>query len=174
MKKIAAFIAVVIVAVLGFASTRPDTFRVERSMLIKAPPDKVFALINDFHQWEAWSPWAKRDPAMKATYSGAAFGNGATYEWSGNREVGAGRMEILDAAAPTKVSIKLDFMQPIEGHNTAEFTLAPHDDSTTVTWAMFGPSPFIAKVMGLFCSMDSIVGKDFEQGLSNLKGMAEK
>ena len=174
MKKIAALIAVVIVAVLGFASTKPDTFRVERSMLIKAPPDKVFALINDFHQWEAWSPWAKRDPAMKASYSGAAAGNGAAYEWSGNREVGAGRMEILDAAAPTKVSIKLDFMQPIEGHNTAEFTLAPHDDSTTVTWAMFGPSPFIAKVMGLFFSMDSMVGKDFEQGLSNLKGMAEK
>ena len=174
MKKIAALIAVVIVAVLGFASTKPDTFRIERSLTIKAPPDKVFALINDFHQWEAWSPWAKRDPAMKATYSGAATGNGAAYEWSGNREVGAGRMEILDAAAPTKVSIKLDFMQPIEGHNTAEFTLAPHDDSTTVTWAMFGPSPFIAKVMGLFFSMDSMVGKDFEQGLSNLKGMAEK
>jgi carbon monoxide dehydrogenase subunit G len=164
----------IIVGVLGLASFQPNTFRVERSAMIKASPDKVFALINNFHQWEGWSPWAKLDPAMKSNYSGAANGKGAVYEWAGNSKVGQGRMEIIDATPSSKITIKLDFIAPFAAHNTAEFTMVPQGDMTNVTWAMLGSSPFLTKVIGLFCSMDSMVGKDFEAGLNNLKGLAEK
>ena len=159
---------------LLYAATSPDTFRVERSASIKAPPEKIYALINDFHQFGAWSPWEQLDPQMKRSYSGAASGKGAVYAWQGNKEVGAGRMEIMDAVAPSKVLIKLDFLQPFEAHNTTEYTLRTQGDATTVTWAMHGPSPYIAKVMGIFASMDSMVGKDFEKGLAKLKAEAEK
>lgn len=173
LKIIAIVIVVAIVAVLGFAATRPDTFRVQREIDIKAPPEKVFALIDDLHRWTAWSPWEKRDPAMKRTYGGPVSGKGANYAWDGSREVGAGRMEIVDAASPSSIQIQLDFLKPFEAHNTAEFTLKPAGDGTHVTWAMYGPSPFISKVMGLFFSMDAMIGKDFEAGLANLKSAAQ-
>jgi len=177
VKKIAIVAVVLIAALLAYAATRPDSFRVQRQATIQAPPDKVFALIDDFHQWGAWSPWEKLDPAMKKTYSGAPSGKGAVYEWTGNGKVGTGRMEITDAAAPQKVAIQLDFLKPFEAHNVAEFTLAPSgggDGGTVVTWAMHGPSPYVAKLMGVFVSMDKMIGKDFETGLANLKTAAER
>jgi uncharacterized protein YndB with AHSA1/START domain len=175
MFNIIAIIVVVLIAVLlGFAATRPDTFRVQRATSIKAPPEKIFALINDFHSWGSWSPWEKMDPTMKRTHSGAANGNGAVYEWEGNNKVGKGRMEIMDTSPPSKVTIKLDFVKPFEGHNIAEFTLEAKGDSTNVTWAMYGPSPYIARLMGLFFNMDNMIGKDFETGLSNMKTVVEK
>jgi hypothetical protein len=166
-------LVVVIAAVLVYAATRPDSFRIERSIAIKAPPQKIFALVNDFHGWAGWSPWDKMDPGMKRTYSGAAAGKGTIYAWEGNNKVGSGRMEILDSA-PSQITIKLDFYQPFEGHNTAQFSFATAGDTTTVTWAMFGPSPFMARVMGLVFSMDDMVGGQFESGLANLKNLAEK
>ena len=173
LKTIAIIAVVLIAAILGYAMTVPDNFRVQRTTSIKAPPEKIFPLINDFHRWGSWSPWEKMDPEMKRTYSGAASGKGAAYAWQGNSKVGEGRMEIADTSPPSKVTIKLDFMKPFEAHNTAEFTLEPKGDSTNVTWAMYGPSEFITKVMGVFVSMDKMIGKDFETGLANLKTVAE-
>ena len=173
-KIIAIVVVILVVALLVFAATKPDTFRVQRSASIKAPPEKIFALINDLHSWGAWSPWEKKDPAMKRTYSGAANGRGAVYEWEGNREIGKGRMEIAESSPPSKVTFKLDFIKPFEAHNIAEFMMGSKDDSTNVTWAMHGPTPYMAKVIHIFFSMDSMVGKDFETGLANLKTIAEK
>ena len=160
-------------ALLIFAATRPDSFRVERATSIKAPPEKVFALINDLRRWDAWSPYDKKDPAMKRTLSGAASGPGAVYEWDGNQEIGKGRMEITDSSPPSKITIRLDFVKPFEAHNVVEFTLRPQDEATLVTWAMHGPSPYISKLMGIFFSMDKMIGKDFEAGLANLRTVAE-
>jgi len=173
LKIIAIAVVVLVAAVLLFAATRPDNFSVQRTTSIKAPPEKVFALINDLHRWGSWSPWEKMDPEMKRTYSGAASGKGAVYAWQGNSKVGEGRMEISDTSPPSKVTIKLDFVKPFEAHNLAEFTLEPKGDSTSVTWTMHGPSPYMAKVMGVFVSMDKMIGKDFETGLANLKTVAE-
>ncbi len=173
-KVIAIVVVVLVAAVLGVALTKPDSFNVQRTTKIKAPPEKIFPLINDFHSWNSWSPWENVDPAMKRTHSGAASGRGAVYEWDGNSKVGKGRMEITEAASPSKVTIKLDFLKPIEGHNNAEFTLEPQGDSTSVTWAMRGPSPFISKVFQVFISMDGMLGKEFETGLANMKSAAEK
>ena len=174
MIKIAAVIVVVLIAaLLGYAVTQPDAFRVERTTSINAPPEKVFALITDLRGWSAWSPWEKKDPAMKRTYSGAARGEGSVYEWDGNREIGKGRMEIADTAPPSKVVIKLDFLKPFEAHNLAEFTLEPRGNATNVTWAIHGPNLFIGKVMSVFFSMDKMIGKEFETGLANLKTVAE-
>jgi Polyketide cyclase / dehydrase and lipid transport len=171
---IAIIVVVLIAALLGFAATRPDTFRVQRATSIKAPLEKIFALINDFHSWGSWSPWEKMDPTMKRTHSGAANGKGAVYEWEGNNKVGKGRMEIMDTSPPSKVTIKLDFVKPFEGHNIAEFTLEAKGDSTNVTWAMYGPNPYIAKLIHMFFNMDNMIGKDFKTGLAKLKTVAEK
>jgi hypothetical protein len=169
----AAVVAVAIVGVLAYAWTRPDSFRVERKVTIKAPPEKIVALIDDFRAWTQWSPWEKRDPELKRTYSGARKGKGAGYAWEGNKNVGSGSMEVLEST-PQKVVIKLDFIKPFEGHNTAEFTLAPAGGSTSVTWAMYGPSPFISKLMSVFMNFDTMIGKDFEAGLAAMKAAAEK
>jgi len=174
VKKILLGFVAAIALLLLFALTRPETFRVERSIGVKADPAKIYAVLNDFHAFGAWSPWEKLDPTMKVTYSGAASGQGAVYAWQGNDAVGAGRMEILQTVPGQRVVIKLDFLQPFEGHNTSEYTLTPGADGTTVTWAMFGPSPFVSKLMGIFVSMDSMIGKDFERGLSKLKAFTEK
>jgi hypothetical protein len=170
---IAVVVAVAIAAILILAAVKPDTFRVERSAFIKAPPEKIFPLINDFHQWGSWSPYETKDPAMQRSFSGAGSGKGAVYAWNGNKNVGSGRMEILDAPAPNKVVIKLDFFTPFEGHNTAEFTLLPQGDATNVSWLMYGPSPFMAKIMHVFMNIDNMVGKDFAAGLANLKHITE-
>ena len=174
MVKITALVAAgLIVGLLVYAGTKPDAFSVQRSMDIKAPSEKIFTLIDDLQNWAAWSPWEKMDPIMKRTYSGAARGKGAVYEWEGNRDVGKGRMEITDTSSPSKVVIKLDFITPFEAHNTAEFTLGPAGDFTNVTWAMYGPNPYMSKVMTVFFDMDSMIGKQFETGLANLKAIAE-
>ena len=173
-KKVALVIVVLICAVLGYAATRPDTLHVRRVANIKAPPEKIFPLIDDFHRWSAWSPYEKVDPAMKKAYSGAANGKGAVYEWEGNSNVGQGRMEITDASHPSHVAIKLDFVKPMEGHDVAEFALVPQGDSTQVTWTMDGPTPYVGKLIGVFVNMDTMIGNDFETGLANLKAIAEK
>lgn len=174
IRTVAVIIALLVAAILIYAATRPDAFRIERSTSIKAPPEKVFALINDFHQWEAWSPWEKIDPEIKRTYSGALSGKGAVYAWSGNKDIGQGRMEIIEPSSPASVVLKLDFITPFEAHNTVEFTLVAQGNSTTVTQAMYGPSPFISKLMGLFFSMEKMVGEKYEEGLANLKLIAER
>lgn len=174
LKKIAIAVVVIIAGILAFAATRPDSFRVVRTTSIKAPPEKIIPLLTDFHRWSAWSPWEKLDPAMKRTFSGAPSGKGAVYAWQGDSKVGAGRMEITDVVAPSKVAIQLDFNAPIESRNVTVFTLAPVGDTTNVAWDMSGPSPFLSKLMGVFVSMDSMVGKDFETGLANLKAAAEQ
>ncbi len=174
LKKIAIGVALLIAVVLVLATTKPDSYTVVRSTTINAPPEKIFAAINDFHSWEAWSPWAKLDPAMKTTYTGPAAGPGAAYAWEGNSDVGSGRMEITEVSAPTKVIIKLDFLTPIEGHNTTTFDLVPSGAATNVTWTMTGPSAFVTKVMNVFVSMDSMIGGDFEKGLTALKSVSER
>jgi uncharacterized protein YndB with AHSA1/START domain len=171
---ILAVLVVGIVGVLAYAATKPDVFRVERSATIKAPPERIFAMITDLRGWRAWSPYEKRDPEMTRNYSGADKGKGSTYAWDGNRNVGAGRMEIADVTPPSKVVINLEFLRPFKANNTAEFLMRPTTDGTTVTWAMFGPSLFVGKVMGIFIDMDRMIGKDFEDGLANLKAVAEK
>jgi len=173
LKKIGLVVLVLVGALLLFAATRPNTFSVERRIVIQAPPEKIQALIADFHRWAIWSPWEKLDPAMKRSFGGQPAGVGATYEWQGNKDVGSGRMEVK-TAAPDKISIQLDFIEPFEGHDTADFMLAPKDGGTEVRWVMFGPAPFVTKLMGVFVSMDSMIGKDFEKGLAQLKLAAEK
>jgi hypothetical protein len=178
---IAAVIALAIAIVLISALRKPDDFRVQRVATIQAPAETIFSVINDFHRWGGWSPWENRDPAMKRSFSGAGSGKGAVYAWDGNK-VGSGSMEILDTSVPSKITIKLDFFKPFEGHNTAEFTMLPQGDATTtgttvgttVTWAMFGPAPFMSKLMQVFMNMDNMIGKDFETGLANLKKLTEK
>ena len=174
LKFIALALLAAILALLGFAATRPDTFRIERSTTIRATPEKVFALVNDFRQWEAWSPWEKIDPKIQRTYSGAPSGVGAVYEWQGNRDIGQGRMEITEATAPSKLVLKLHFITPFESRNTVEFVLVAQGDSTRVTQAMFGPSVFLSKLMGLVFNMDKMVGDKYEEGLAALKALAEK
>jgi uncharacterized protein YndB with AHSA1/START domain len=175
LKKIALVLVGLIALLLIFAATRPGEFRVERRIDIKAPPDKIFPLLADFHRWAEWSPWEHLDPAMKRTFSGAPADKGAIYEWKGNSQVGQGRMEVTSTTTPTRVIVKLDFIEPFEGHNTADFNITtPSGDTSTVTWAMYGPSPYISKLMGVFVSMDSMIGKDFENGLTKLKVAAEK
>ena len=167
-------VAVLLGAVLIYAATKPDVFRVQRVANIKAPPEKIFPLINDLHGFGAWSPYEKKDPAMKRTFSGAPSGKGAVYEWDGDKNVGQGRMEISDTSPPSKVTIRLDFLRPFEAHNMVEFTLAAKGEYTDVTWAMQGPVTYVAKIMHVFFDMDSMVGKDFDAGLANLKTIAEK
>jgi uncharacterized protein YndB with AHSA1/START domain len=171
---IAVVLAIVIAVVLILAAAKPNTFSVQRGAAMKAPPEKIFSLINDFHQWGNWSPWENRDPAMTRSFSGAQSGGGAAYAWEGNKNVGSGRMEILDASAPSKITIKLDFLKPFEAHNTAEFTMLPQGDVTNVTWVMHGPAPFMSKMMQVFMNIDKLIGKDFEIGLANLKGLTER
>jgi hypothetical protein len=165
-------IAVLIALLLAYAATRPDHFRIERRARVNAPPDRVTPLVNDFTIWRQWSPWEKRDPDLRRTMSGASKGVGAVYGWEGNKQVGQGRMEIVEST-PQRILIKLDFIKPFAAINMAEFTFTPADDATDVNWAMTGTRPFMMKVMGVFLDMDKIIGKDFETGLSSLKAQAE-
>ena len=173
LKKLAMLVGLAVVVILGLAFTKPDSFRVERRLVIQAPPEKVFAQLQDFHRWAAWSPWEKLDPAMNRSFSGAEAGVGAVYAWKGNDDVGAGRMEVIEATAPSKVAIKLDFIAPFEGHNRTDFNLTPVAGGVDVSWVMTGPSVFVTKLMQVFTSMDKMIGKDFEAGLANLKRVAE-
>lgn len=173
LKKIFLLLIAAVAVLMVVAATRPDNFRVERSTTINAPSDKIFPLINDFRSWGSWSPWDKMDPQLKREFSGAPLGKGAVYAWSGNKDVGKGRMEIIESTPSSKIVVKLDFEVPFEAHNTVEFTLVPQGSGTRVTHVMYGPSPFVARLMGLFVSMDSMVGGKFEEGLASIKKLAE-
>jgi carbon monoxide dehydrogenase subunit G len=171
---IVVMLLIAVAIVLVQAAMKPDTFRVERTASIAAPPEKIFPLINNFRAWPGWSPYEKKDPAMKRTFSGPATGKGAAYAWDGDKNVGAGRIEIADVSPPNKVTIKLDMIKPFPTHNIVNFTLEPKGQSTNVTWAMQGPVPFMAKIVHVIVNMDRMVGGDFEAGLANLKALAER
>lgn len=166
-----------IAALLGILAVtvaiQPADFSVQRSTTIAAPPGAVFALVNDFHEWEKWSPWAKMDPAMKTTYEGSESGAGAIYTWSGNSQVGEGKMTILESRAPEQVGIQLEFLAPMKATNTSEFSFKPEGDGTAVTWTMAGKNNFVGKAFCLFVDMDAMVGADFEKGLAAMKAAAE-
>jgi uncharacterized protein YndB with AHSA1/START domain len=167
-------VLIVLAVFLAFVATRPATFRIERTATIKAPPAKIFAMLEDFRRWTSWSPWEKLDPALQRTYSGSNSGKGAVYAWEGNKQVGAGRMEITDSAPSSRLAITLDFFRPFEAHNSIEFGLKPVGDGTNISWVMNGNNTFMGKAMSVFMNMDKMVGKDFETGLSNLKVEAER
>ena len=174
LKKIAIAVVVILAVIAGLAAMQPDTFTVTRSITIKAPPEKIMPLVNDFRNWKSWSPWENLDPNMQRTFSGAASGTGAVYAWQGNSDVGKGRMEITGQEPPFKVTVKLEFIEPIASTNITDFALVPKGELTTVNWTMNGPMMFITKIMSVFTSMDKMIGKDFEKGLGALKAEAEK
>lgn len=171
--KILIALAVIVVVLAVVIATRPSEFRVERTATISAPAPVVFAQVNDFHKWEAWSPYVKRDPAMKKSFEGAPAGVGAIYTWSGNREVGEGRMTIIESRPSEQIRIKLEFVRPFAGTSTAEFTFKPEADRTAVTWSLDCRNNFPAKAMGLVMNMDRMIGADFEKGLAQMKSIAE-
>jgi hypothetical protein len=163
-------IAVIFAVIVALQSSE---FRVERSASISAPPRAVFAQVNDFHNWEAWNPWGKLDPAMKQSYEGAPAGTGAIYRWNGNKEVGEGRMTIIDSRPSDLIRINLEFFKPFAATNSTEFTFKPAGDRTAVTWSMTGKNNFMAKAVHLFMNMDKMVGAQFEQGLAQMKSVVE-
>ena len=167
-------IVLAIAGVLAYAASRPDTFRVQRSASIEATAERLYPLINDMRQFNTWNPYNLKDPNVKGTYRGPTSGPGAGYDFHGNKDVGKGSIQIVESSPPQKVTMKLDMIEPFEGHNTVEFTLAPNGATTDVTWAMHGPSPFMAKLVGVFMNMDRMIGRDFEAGLANLRAKAEK
>lgn len=167
---IIAAVLVLFLIVVGLQST---AYRVTRKATMNAPPAAVFAQVNDFHRWEHWSPWAKIDPAMKQTYDGPASGTGAKYHWLGNKQVGEGRMTITESRPNERIVINLEFIKPFAATNTTEFTFAPHGNQTEITWNMDGKKNFMLKAMGLFMSMDKMVGGQFEQGLANMRSIVE-
>jgi hypothetical protein len=170
-------IVLAVAALLAYASTRPPTFRIERSTRIAAPMLQVAELIDDFREWKKWSPWENIDPTLQRTFSGAEAGVGAVYEWDSKGKAGAGRMEVTEMRSGSErslIAIKLDFRKPFKACNTAEFVMTPTDQGTELSWAMFGPSLFVSKLMGVFIDLDKMVGKDFEAGLAALKRNAEQ
>jgi Polyketide cyclase / dehydrase and lipid transport len=173
VRKVLIAIAAVVVLFLIVVSTRPDSFHIERSANIPAPMPTVFAQVDDFHNWAAWSPWEKLDPAMKKTFAGAQYGEGAVYSWVGNDKTGEGRMTLEKSVAPSSISIKLEFFKPFAATNQSGFSFVPDGSSTKVTWSMDGKNNFMAKAAGLFMNMDQLVGGDFEKGLANLSTVAQ-
>jgi len=167
-------IAVVIAGILIFAATKPDVFRVQRSATIAAPADKIFPHLLDFKRWPSWSPYEKKDPDMKRTFSGPATGPGAAYAWEGDKNVGEGRIEVTEVSPNARLAFDLIMLKPFQARNKGEFMLEPQGSGTRVTWAMYGPAPFITKLMQVFCNMDRMVGGDFEKGLADLKTISEK
>ena len=171
-------ILLVIVAIIAIivllASRQPDSFRVARTATVQAPPERVFALINDFQNWLKWSPWEKLDPAMKKDFGGPPSGVGSTYGWSGNSKAGEGRMEIVESEPPSRVKLDLNFIRPFKSSNTTQFDLAPSGTGTNVNWTMNGSANLMTKIWMLFVNMDKMVGRDFDEGLMNLKRVAEQ
>jgi len=167
-----------IIGVLAYAATFSNTFQVQRSLRVNASPERIYPLINNMRGMNTWNPFAEADPEIKITYSGPESGKGARYDWTGNSKVGEGNIEITDVSAPNRVTLQLNMLKPLEGHNTDVFTLVPNgngtDVGTIVTWAMSGERPFIGKVMDAVFNMDRMVGGQFEKGLAKLKAIAEK
>jgi Polyketide cyclase / dehydrase and lipid transport len=166
------FIIAALVLLLIYAWFKPKHFRVERSILINAPSEKVHAHLADFRNWTGWSPWEALDPDLKRTYSGASEGVGAAYAWEGKKS-GSGNMLITKSDPATGISLDLNFTKPIKANNLTDITLSSEAGGTRVNWAMFGPQPFMARLMTTFFSMDKMVGKDFEKGLAQLKAVSE-
>jgi hypothetical protein len=166
-------LALAVVVLLVVVALQPAAFRIERSATMAAPPTAVFAQVNDFHHWQAWNPWQKVDPAAQNTFSGPESGPGAAFAWQGNKDVGEGRMTILESQPSSLVKIKLEFLKPFAATNTADFTFLPAGDGTKVTWAMYGENGFLAKAIGLFMNMDKMVGEQFEKGLADMKAVVE-
>jgi hypothetical protein len=166
-------LAFVIILFIVVIAGQPDEFKVLRSASIAAPPATVFEQVNDFHNWEAWSPWAKLDPACENTYSGAAAGKDAGFAWDGNKKVGAGRMTIMESQSPELIRINLEFLRPFKTSNTTEFTFRPQANQTLVAWTMTGKTNFACKIFGLFMDGDKMIGKDFEKGLASMKAIVE-
>ncbi len=173
LPKIALGAGVLVAALVGVIAMQPAEFKVQRSTSVSAPPDVVFSHINDFHQWEAWSPWAKIDPQMKTTYTGPETGVGAAYAWDGNDEVGSGKMTIKGSTPPAEVVIDLHFLTPFEAENITTFTVSPEGEGSKVVWAMTGHNNFMSKAFGLVMPMDKMVGGDFEKGLAAMKQVTE-
>ena len=173
LKKILIVVVLAIVAVLLFALTRPDSFSVQRSLAITATPEKLFPLIADMKGFNTWNPWLRKDPTSPLKYEGPASGPGAAYAWD-SQALGAGRMEVIEAAPPRAVSMKLDFLRPMASTSRVDFTLAPQGAQTLVTWKMSGPMPYVSKLMSIFFDMDKMIGPDFEAGLKNLEVEAGK
>ena len=163
----------IVVALIVVVSMQPDTFRIARSTTVEAPASKVFPLVNDMHAFQTWNPYAKKDPTMEQTWEGPAAGVGAVYRWSGNNEIGAGSMRIIESHSGERVGIDLAFDRPFKATNDVVFTFEPKGDTTVVTWAMSGTNSFPAKAMQLVMDMDAMVGSDFEKGLADLKALAE-
>ena len=170
---VAIALVLVVVALLAYAAARPDTFRVQRATGINAPAERIFPLIANLKSMNTWNPFVEPDPAIKIAYSGPDSGRGAAHTWSGNSKVGEGRIEITDAAPSSRVAMRLDMHKPMKAHNAVEFTLQPNGNTTTVTWAMSGRQPFMAKLMTVFIDCDRMVGSLFEKGLGKLKAIAE-
>ncbi|HLJ10196.1 MAG TPA: SRPBCC family protein [Planctomycetaceae bacterium] len=176
LKIVAKVLLCLVVLVAGFAAfvaAQPADFRVTRSAAMSAPPSRIFAQVNDFHNWEAWSPWAKLDPAAKNTFEGPSAGPGAIFKWSGNDEVGEGSMTLIDSRPSDLITIKLQFVRPFEDTQTSEFTFVPDGDQTIVTWSIFGEKNFVSKAVCLFMNMDKMLGGEFEKGLAKLKSVVE-
>ncbi len=166
-------IAVVLIGIFGFALTKPNTLRVRRVAEIKAPPERIFSIINDFHHWPSWAPQDRMDPTMKRTYGEIASGKGASSAWVSHGKAGCGRMEITESTAHSRITVQVDFARPIVARNINEFTLQPLDEVTRVTWTMHGTNPYIAKVMSTFINLDRMLGKHFESGLQGIKALSE-
>lgn len=166
-------LALLVVALLLYAATRPDTLHIERSLMIRAPAEQILAHVNDFHRWRDWSPYEKLEPDLRREIGGAPSGVGATYAWQGQGKAGAGRMEITDAR-PDRTTLQLDFSKPFVSRNIAEFAAIAQPDGTRVTWSMQGPAAYMTKLMGVFFDMDRMIGRDFETGLAALKALSEK
>jgi hypothetical protein len=174
LKKILIGLAVVIIVFVIVVALQPSDYRVTRSETIAAPPETVFAQVNDFQKWRAWSPWEQMDPDMKRTYEGPSAGTGAKYAWVGNNDVGSGSMTITESRPSDLIDIKLEFIEPMEGTSDTRFTFAPTADGTKVTWDMTGKNGFVGKAICLFMSMEKMVGTQFEEGLANMKSIVER
>lgn len=174
LKTVGVILAVLLAALLLMASRQPDSFLVERAVIIAAPPEAIYPKIADLHQWSPWSPYEKLDPQMKKVFNGTPGAAGASYYWSGNSQAGEGTLTVRELMPPSKITMQLDMLEPMEGHNVIEFTLEPTDGGTRVTWAMRGANAFPSKVISLFMNMDTLIGTDFADGLASLKTTVEQ
>lgn len=164
---------IILIIFCFIVSTRANTFRTERSAVMNAPASAIFEQVNDFHKWEAWSPWAKMDPKAKNTFEGSPSGLGAIFVWDGNKNVGAGRMTIIESIPGNRILIRIEFFRPFKGENTVEFAFHPEGEATRVTWSMYGKNSFMGKLISLFVDCDKMIGEKYSEGLASLKALVE-